>query len=143
MLLIVSTITSCKKTKLTGDNSNYIGTWRWYAGWSDNSNTNYKLELKEKGFIFQDIKTEKITAEQLEEMKNAVGSYEALFSRIARKYKELRLGGKCLTESDYKNYILQEYTFLKRPAIFIGNKLFVGNTKAVIAAAQTKLENMK
>ena len=49
VLLIVSTITSCKKTKLTGDNSNYIGTWRWYAGWSDNSNTNYKLELKEKG----------------------------------------------------------------------------------------------
>ena len=101
------------------------------------------LELKEKEFIFQDIKTEKITAEQLEEMKKHTGSFESLFSRIARKYKELHLATKELSEADYKNYILQEYTFLKRPVIFIGNKLFVGNTKAVIAAAKTELENLK
>ncbi|MBC7696416.1 MAG: arsenate reductase [Burkholderiales bacterium] len=97
------------------------------------------LELKEKGFVFQDIKTEKITAAQLDEMKTVVGSYEALFSRIARKYKELDLGSKKLTETDYKNYILEEYTFLKRPVIFIGNKVFVGNTKAVIAEAKEVL----
>ncbi len=71
------------------------------------------LGLKEKKFIFQDIKTEKITASQLEEMKKHTGSYEALFSRIARKYKELALGSKQLTEADYKKYILEEYTFLK------------------------------
>jgi len=97
------------------------------------------LELKEKRFVFQDIKTEKITAVQLEEMKNAVGSYEALFSRIARKYKELGLGEKSLTENDYKKFILEEYTFLKRPVIFIGNKVFVGNSKAVIAEAKKEL----
>ncbi len=98
------------------------------------------LELKEKKFVFQDIKTEKITTTQLEEMKKVVGSYEALFSRIARKYKELGLSTKELTETDYKNYILEEYTFLKRPVIFIGNKVFVGNTKAVIAEAKMELE---
>ena len=98
------------------------------------------LELKEKGFIFQDIKSEKITAEQLEEIKKHTGSFESLFSRIARKYKELRLATKELSEADYKNYILQEYTFLKRPVIFIDNKLFVGNTKAVIAQAKAELE---
>lgn len=98
-----------------------------------------ELELKEKGFTFQDIKTEKITAIQLEEMKKAVGTYEALFSRIARKYKELGLSTKALTEVDYKNYILEEYTFLKRPVIFIGNKVFVGNTKSVIAEAKATL----
>lgn len=97
------------------------------------------LELKEKGFVFQDIKTEKITPSQLDEMKNAVGSYEALFSRIARKYKELGLGGKSLTENDYKNFILEEYTFLKRPVIFIDDKVFVGNSKAVIAQAKASL----
>jgi len=97
------------------------------------------LGLKEKGFVFQDIKTEKITVAQLEEMKNAVGSYEALFSRIARKYKELGLGEKSLTESDYKKFILEEYTFLKRPVIFIGKKVFVGNSKAVIAEAKAEL----
>ena len=98
------------------------------------------LELKEKEFIFQDIKTEKITAEQLEEMKKHTGSFESLFSRIARKYKDLHLATKELSEADYKNYILQEYTFLKRPVIFIGNKLFVGNTKAGIAEAKGALQ---
>ncbi|MEO5991262.1 MAG: ArsC/Spx/MgsR family protein [Ferruginibacter sp.] len=98
-----------------------------------------ELELKEKKFIFQDIKTEKITASQLEEMKKAVGTYEALFSRVARKYKELELGSKALTETDYKNYILEEYTFLKRPVIFVGDKVFVGYTKAVIAEAKATL----
>jgi arsenate reductase len=98
-----------------------------------------ELELKEKGFVFQDIKTEKITPAQLEEMKKVVGSYEALFSRIARKYKELGLASNQLTETYYRNFILEEYTFLKRPVIFIGNKVFVGNTKAVIAEAKELL----
>lgn len=98
-----------------------------------------ELGLKEKRFVFQDIKTEKITSDQLEEMKNAVGSYEALFSRIARKYKELGLSEKTLSENDYKNFILEEYTFLKRPVIFIGKKVFVGNSKNVISEAKAEL----
>ena len=98
-----------------------------------------ELELKEKGFVFQDIKTEKITASQLDEMKNAVGSYEGLFSRIACKYKELGLSEKPLTESDYKKFILDEYTFLKRPVIFIGKNLFVGNSKVMIEQAKLEL----
>ena len=99
-----------------------------------------ELGLKEKGFVFQDIKTEKITSAQLEEMKKHTGSFEALFSRIARKYKELNLASKQLTEVDYKNFILEEYTFLKRPVIFIGTKVFVGNKRAVIAEAKLELE---
>jgi arsenate reductase len=98
-----------------------------------------ELELKDKGFAFQDIKTEKITSSQLEEMKNLVGSYEALFSRIARKYKELGLSTKVLTEVDYKKFILEEYTFLKRPVILLNNKIFVGNSKAVIAEVKEAL----
>jgi arsenate reductase len=97
------------------------------------------LGLKEKGFVFQDIKTEKITSEQLEEIKNLAGSYEALFSRVARKYKELGLSKQNLSETDYKNYILEEYTFLKRPVICIENKVFVGNTKSVIEAVKQVL----
>ncbi len=98
------------------------------------------LELKEKKFEFQDIKTDKITALQLEEMKKATGSYEALFSRIARKYRELDLGSKALTENDYKKYILEEYTFLKRPVIFIKDKIFVGNSKSTIEQAKAALK---
>jgi len=98
-----------------------------------------ELELKDKKFELQDIKSEKITAAQLAEMKKMAGSYEALFSRVALKYRALGLDKKQLTEEDYKNYILQEYTFLKRPVIITGNKIFVGNSKSTVAAAKAEL----
>lgn len=89
--------------------------------------------IKELGigeeFEYQDIKTEKITESQVEEMKTLAGSYEALFSRVARKYKELNLKEKNLGEEDYKQYILDEYTFLKRPVFIIGGNIFIGNSK--------------
>ncbi len=98
-----------------------------------------ELGLKEKKFLFQDIKTEKITAAQLSEMKKMAGSYEALFSRVALKYRALDLDKKKLTEDDYKNYILEEYTFLKRPVIIVGNKIFVGNAKSNIALVKAEI----
>ena len=98
-----------------------------------------ELDLKNKEFVFQDIKTEKITAEQLAEMAQMAGSYEALFSRVALKYKALKLNEKTLSENDYENYILQEYTFLKRPVIIINSEIFVGNAAKTIALAKAKL----
>lgn len=91
------------------------------------------------GFNMQDIKTEKITAAQLEEMKKMAGSYEALFSRRAMKYKELKLKDKPLTEKDYCNYILEEYTFLKRPVTIINKKIFIGNEKKTTAALKKEV----
>ena len=96
------------------------------------------LQLEKHKFVFQDIKTEKITATQLSEMKEKAGSYEALFSRVALKYKTL--DPKPATENEYKKLILEEYTFLKRPVIFIGKEIFVGNSKKVIEAAKTNLK---
>lgn len=98
-----------------------------------------ELGLKTKKFEFQDIKTEKITASQLAEMKKMAGSYEALFSRVALKYRALGLDKKKLVEDDYKKYILEEYTFLKRPVIIIKDKIFVGNSKNNIATAKAEL----
>lgn len=82
--------------------------------------------IDKKGFEMQDIKFEKITSGQLDEMKKMIGSYEALFSRRALKYKELRLKDKKLEESDYKRYILEEYTFLKRSVVIINDKILQG-----------------
>ena len=95
------------------------------------------LGLKNKKFVFQDIRTEKITKEQLDEMKKMSGSYESLFSRVALKYKTL--DPKPATEAEYKKLILQEDTFLKRPVIIIGDKIFVGNSKTVIENARKEL----
>jgi arsenate reductase len=90
------------------------------------------VEAKKKGAELQDIKTEKITPQQLDEMKNLAGSYEALFSRRAIKYKTLGLHRKQLNEEDYRKLILEEYTFLKRPVAIVNNQIFIGNTKAVV-----------
>ncbi len=91
-------------------------------------------------FVFQDIKTEAITPQQLEEMQQLSGSYESLFSKIARKYRALELHTKTLTEMDYKKYILEEYTFLKRPVILFKNQIFIGNSKANIANLKHALQ---
>ncbi|MDO6491105.1 MAG: ArsC/Spx/MgsR family protein [Cellulophaga sp.] len=92
------------------------------------------------GFELQDIKTENITDTQLEEMYGLTGSYEALFSKRARLYKEKGLADKQLTEEDYKSLILEHYTFLKRPVILVGDAVFVGNSKKVVAAAKEKIQ---
>jgi arsenate reductase len=72
-------------------------------------------------------------------MKEMAGSYESLFSRRAMKYRGMGLNEMTLTEADYKKYILEEYTFLKRPVIIIEDKIFVGNSKKVVAAAKEAL----
>jgi arsenate reductase len=87
-----------------------------------------------KTFQMQDIKFEKITPAQLDEMKAMAGSYESLFSRRALKYKELGLKDKKLDEKEYRNYILDEYTFLKRPVVIIDDKIFVGSEKKTVEA---------
>lgn len=87
----------------------------------------------------QDIKTEKITPAQLDEMKSRTGSYESLFSRRAMKYKEMGLKDKPLTEKDYRQLILDEYTFLKRPVVFINDKIFVGSEKKMVEALKNTL----
>ena len=90
-------------------------------------------------FVYQDIKTEKITPDQIDEMKDMAGSYEALFSRVAMKYKSLGLKDKQLGEEDYRNHILEEYTFLKRPVFIVNKAIFIGNSKKNIEAVANAL----
>lgn len=87
-------------------------------------------------FIYQDIKTEPITVKQIEEMAELSGSYEALFSKRAKLYKEMDLKNQDLTEKEYKHYILEHYTFLKRPVIIINDQIFIGNTAKVVEQAK-------
>jgi len=99
-----------------------------------------ETKVDQKGFTMQDIKFEKITPAQLDEMKKMAGSYEALFSRRAMKYKELGLKDEKLEEKDYRKYILDEYTFLKRPVVIINDKIFVGSEKKTIAALKAAVK---
>ncbi|WP_242203777.1 arsenate reductase family protein [Aestuariivivens insulae] len=90
-------------------------------------------------FILQDIKTQAITVKQLEVMKTLAGSYEALFSKRSKLYKEMDLKNQDLSEKDYKHYILDHYTFLSRPVIIINDKIFIGNSKKTVEAVKTAL----
>ena len=88
-----------------------------------------------EGFELQDIKTQKITPEQLDWLKDKAGSYEELFSRRAMKYRSMGLADKDLSETDYRQLILEEYTFLKRPVIVVDEQVFVGSSKKSIEGA--------
>lgn len=92
-------------------------------------------------FIFQDIKSEEITVKQIEHLKDLAGSYEALFSRRAKLYKEMGLKDMSLSEADYKHYILDHYTFLKRPVIVVDSNIFIGNSSKTVEAAKALIHS--
>jgi arsenate reductase len=98
-----------------------------------------EVDAVKKDAALQDIKTEKITPAQLDEMKKLAGSYEALFSRRALKYKSMGLNKKLLSEKDFRDLILQEYTFLKRPIAIIDGKIFIGNAKSNVTELKKAL----
>lgn len=94
-----------------------------------------------KDFKQREIKTEPISESEIEQMAKMAGSYEALFSRRAMKYKSMGLKDQDLSEEDYKRLILEEYTFLKRPVFIIDEDIFIGNSKKTVAAVAEKLAN--
>jgi len=85
----------------------------------------------------QDIKTIAITEDQLDQMQKLSGSYESLFSKRAQLYRKRGLNEQQLSESQFKELILEHYTFLKRPVMIVNDEIFVGNSKKVVTAAVT------
>lgn len=92
-----------------------------------------------EGFELQNIKEKNVSPQELDWLKERVGSYEALFSRRAMKFRSMGLHEQKLTEQDYRNLILEEYTFLKRPVVVIGEGVFAGNARKTVEAAKEKL----
>jgi arsenate reductase (glutaredoxin) len=92
-----------------------------------------EADLLKKGYLYQNIKVDKITPEQLDQIKEMLGSYEVMFSRRSLKYKAWGLKDKALTEKDYRDLILQEYTFLKRPVVISGKKIFSGSAPNTVS----------
>ena len=88
-----------------------------------------ELDLESHNFEFQNIKENNVNGQELDSMKEVAGSYESLFSRRAMKFRSMGLAEKQLSEQDYRSLILEEYTFLKRPVIWIDGELFVGSAK--------------
>ncbi len=97
-------------------------------------------ELPLDNFEKREIKSQPISAEEIDQMKSLAGSFEALFSRRAMKFRQWGLHEKELTEQDYRNYIMQEYTFLKRPVFILDNEIFIGNSKKTVESLANRLK---
>jgi arsenate reductase len=91
--------------------------------------------------ILRDIKSQPLTVADVEAMQKLASNYEALFSRKAKLFQELGLKNQVLTEAAYKKYLLEHYTFLKRPVFIINNAIFIGNSTQNISAVLTALQN--
>lgn len=80
----------------------------------------------------RELKNEPIEEDELEELRRLSGSYESLFNRRSQLYRKYGLGEQELGEADYRRYILEHYTFLKRPILVMDDRIFIGNAKKVV-----------
>ena len=120
----------------TTDNDTEMATKKIYHLSTCSTNQRILKELNLDGVELHDIKQDNIDEKTLDFLKEKVGSYEALFSKKAMKYRSMGLNEMNLTEEDYKRYMLQEYTFLKRPFMINGDEVFIGNAKKTVEAAK-------
>ena len=93
-----------------------------------------ELELG-SDFERQDVKKQPLTEAQLADLYRRTDSYEELFNRRSQEYRKRNLAERDLTENDYRELLLDHYSFLKRPVILIGERTYVGNAKRTVAAA--------
>ncbi len=114
----------------------------YYLGTCDTCRKIIKSLPKDIDLIFHDIKQDRITEKELEEMHQLSGSYESLFSKKAILYKTMDLKNKQLSESDYKNLILENYTFLCRPVFIINDGIYIGNSQQNILKVNSALNNV-
>lgn len=96
-------------------------------------------EVNLDGFERQEIKTNPVTVSQLEEMHALSNNYEALFNKRAKKYKAMGLKNEVVSEQDYRQFILDEYTFLKRPVFIVDSDIFIGNSKKEIERLKDRI----
>ncbi|MFT5819605.1 MAG: arsenate reductase [Crocinitomix sp.] len=90
-------------------------------------------------FELQNIKVEKMTGEQVDQMIEMAGSAAALFSKRSQKFRAMGLHEREVSEAEMRQFILDEYTFLSRPVLILGDSIFVGNSKKNVAAAAEAL----
>lgn len=91
------------------------------------------------GVELREIKSKGVTPDELEEMRALTDSYESLFSRRAMLFRQRGLNNQELGEDDFKNLILEHYTFLKRPVVVVDGQIFIGNAKKQVEGAKAAL----
>jgi len=92
-----------------------------------------------EGVELREIKSKGVTPDELDAMRALTDSYESLFSRRAMLFRQRGLNHQELGEDDYKDLILEHYTFLKRPVVVVDDQIFIGNAKKQVEGAKAAL----
>ena len=87
----------------------------------------------------REIKSDPVKEEELVEMYRLAKSYEALFSRRSTQIKSRGIDLKSLSEKDFKELLLDHYTFLKRPVFLTEDEIFIGIDQGNVEALRNFL----
>lgn len=88
----------------------------------------YLGERNHKINEWRDLKLEPLGREEVARLAELVGGASELFSRRARKYREMNLHEQKLSTDEMLNLMAREYTFIKRPVLVSGGRAVAGFT---------------
>ena len=75
---------------------------------------------------FRDIKEDPLSLAEVLELSRMLGGPGELFSKRAVKYREMKLNERTLSDAEMIDLMADEYTFLKRPIMVIGDHATAG-----------------
>ena len=78
---------------------------------------------------FHDVKENRLSRKEVEGLVKLVGGADKLFSKRAMKYRSLGLNEMDLTDKDLVRYMIEEYTFIRRPVLVSGDFAMAGFAK--------------
>ncbi len=74
---------------------------------------------------FHDLKTDRLSAEEVRGLAERVGGVDKLFSRRAMKYRAMGLHEREVSEDEMLR-LMEEYTFITRPVVVSGERATAG-----------------
>lgn len=95
--------------------------------WLPNCSTCQKAKsfVESNSVVFdklRDIKGEKLSRREIELLAEKCGGVSQIFSKRAVKYRELKLNERELSNEEMIGFMTEEYTFIKRPVLIVGEK---------------------
>ena len=78
---------------------------------------------------FHDVKENRLSKKEVEKLAKLVDGEDKLFSKRAMKYRGMGLNEMELSDQDLLNYMVEEYTFIRRPVLVYGENALAGFSK--------------
>lgn len=91
-------------------------------------------------FDLQDVKYMPLSLGQIEELRKHTDCYEELINKRARKLKDELALNPVTSDMSYRDLLLKDYTFLKRPVFLFDDRAFIGNAKKNVDALLSFLD---